>query len=193
MDLKNKNIVFCLTASFCTFKNTIIQIKELAKVANIIPIMSYSAYNIDSKYGKAKEFTKEIEEITGNKIINNINEAELIGIKDIIDILIIAPCNSNTLAKITIGIIDNPVCMAVKSLLKTDKSIVIGVSTGDGLTTSAENIGKLLNRKNYFFVPFKQDNPITKPNSLMFDPNYIRRTLEDALDKKQIQPVLLGI
>lgn len=107
------------------------------------------------------------------------------------DIMIIAPCSGNTIAKLANGITDTPVLMAAKSHLRNENSIVIAISTNDGLSGSGENIGKLLNRNHYFFVPFRQDNPITKPRSLVFDPTYITKTLEHALDKEQIQPILL--
>lgn len=192
MELKDKNIGFCLTGSFCTFKNTILQMKELVKEeANILPIMSYNTYNLDTKFGKAKEFIEEIKNITGNPIIHTIQEAEPIGPKHMTDIMIIAPCSGNTIAKLSNGIIDTPVLMAAKSHLRNNAPIVIAVSSNDGLSGSAENIGRLLNRNNYFFVPFKQDNPITKPRSIVFDPKYIKKTLEYALDKEQIQPILL--
>ena len=194
MELKNKNIGFCLTGSFCTFKNTILQMKELVKEkANVIPIMSYNAYKLNTKFGKAKDFIKEIEEITSNTIIHTITDAEPIGPKHMTDIMIIAPCSSNTLAKLATGIVDTPVLMAAKSHSRNGNPLVIAISTNDGLSGSAENIGKLLNRNNYFFVPFKQDNPITKPRSIVFDPKYIKKTLEFALDKEQIQPILLEI
>ena len=192
MNLKDKNIGFCLTGSFCTFKNTILQMKELVKEeANVIPIMSYTAYKTDSKYGNAKDYIKEIEKLTKNKIINTKKEAEQICFKHIIDILIIAPCTGNTLAKLTNGICDSPVLIATKLHLRNNKPVVIGISTPDGLSTNAENIGKLLNKNNYFFVPFRQNNPITMPHSLGFDPNYIKKSLECALDREQIQPILL--
>ena len=192
MDLKNKNIGFCLTGSFCTFKNTILQMKELVKAgANIIPIMSYNAYKLDSKFGKAKEFKKEIEEITGKEIIHTIQGAEPIGPKKMTDIMVIAPCSGNTLAKLSNGVADTPVLMATKAHIRNERPIVIGVSTNDGLSTSAENLGKLLNRNHYFFVPFRQDNPITKPRSIVFDPKYISKTIEYALAGEQIQPILL--
>ena len=135
MKLKNKNIGFCLTGSFCTFKNTILQMKELVKEgANIIPIMSYNAYKTDSKFGKAKDYIKEIEEITSNLIIHTIKDAELIGQKNMTDIMIIAPCTGNTLAKLSNGIVDTPVLMAVKSHLKNENPLVIAPSTNDGLS-----------------------------------------------------------
>lgn len=192
MELNNKNIVFCLTGSFCTFKNTIFQMKELVKEhANVIPIMSYSAYKTDTKFGTAKSFITQIEDITCNKIIHTIKEAEGIAHKNITDIMIIAPCTGNTIAKLSNGIVDSPVLMATKSHLRNEKPVVIGISTDDGLSGSAENIGRLFNRRNYFFVPFRQDNPITKPCSLVFEPKYIKKTLEYGLDREQIQPILL--
>ena len=192
MKLKHKDIGFCMTGSFYTLKNTIIQIKELIKEeANVIPIMSYTAYNIDTKLGKAKDYINEIEAITGKKIVHTIKSAEPIGSKNMTDIMIIAPCTGNTLGKLSLGICDSPVLMASKSHLSYLKPLVIAISTKDGLSGSAENIGRLLNRNNYFFVPFRQNNPITKPCSLCFDPKYIKKTLEYALDKEQIQPILL--
>ena len=153
--------------------------------------MSFNAYNIDTKLGKAKDFIDEIESITGNRIINTFVDAEPIGPKKLVDIMIIAPCSGNTLAKLANGIVDTPALMAAKSNLRNGNSLVIAVSTNDGLGNSAINIGKLLNMKNVYFVPFRQDNPITKPNSLVFDPEYIENTIEKALLKEQIQPVLL--
>lgn len=192
MNLKNKNIGFCMTGSFCTFKNIILQMKELKKEdANIIPIMSYKAYKIDTQYGKSKDYIKQIEEVTKNKIINNIEDANLLGIKNKTDIMIIAPCTGNTLAKLSVGICDTPVLIAAKFHLRNNNPLVIAPSTNDGLSINAENIGKLLNTKNYFFVPFRQENPITKPRSIVFDHRYIVKTLEYALDGQQIQPILL--
>ena len=192
MILKNKNIGFCLTGSFCTFKNTILQMKELVKEeANILPIMSYNAYKLNSKFGKSKEFIEEIEKITNNKIVHTIEDAEPIGPKHLTDIMIIAPCTGNTMAKLSNGIVDTPVLMAAKSHLRNGNPLIIAPSTNDGLSNSAENIGKLLNRKNFFFVPFRQDNPITKPRSIVFDAKYIKKTLEYALEGEQVQPILL--
>ena len=192
MNLKDKNIGFCLTGSFCTFKNTILQMKELVKAqANILPIMSYNAYKIDSKFGKANDFIAEIEDITGNKIIHTIEGAEPIGPKNMTDIMIIAPCSGNTIAKLSNGITDTPVLMAVKSHLRKEKPVVIAISTDDGLSGNAENIGKLLNRNNYYFVPFKQNNPITKPRSIVFDSEYIIKAIEYALKGEQVQPILI--
>ena len=192
MELKNVKIGFAMTGSFCTFSKTINELKKLAKTeAKIIPIMSYNSYNLDTRFGKANDFIKEIEEITGNKIINTIQEAEPIGPKKMTDIMLIAPATGNTIAKLANGIIDTPVTMATKSHLRNDNPVVIGISTNDALSCSAENIGKLLNRKNYFFVPFKQDNPITKPRSIVYDFDYLIKTIEYALNKEQIEPIIL--
>lgn len=193
MNLENKKIGFAFTGSFCTFEKTIQELKKLAQIEGIqiFPIMSFNSYNLDSKFGNAKEFIKKIEEITQNNIIHTIPDAEPIGPKKMFDILIVAPCSGNTIAKLSNDIIDTPVTMAVKSHLRNERPVVIALSTNNALSGAAENIGRLLNRKNYYFVPFKQDNPITKPNSVVFDPTYIKKTLEEALDNHQIQPIML--
>ena len=194
LNLKGKNIGYCFTGSFCTFKTSIGEMKKLVEEgANIFPIMSFNAYNLDSKFGKSESFIKEIEEITDQKIINSIVAAEPIGPKDMFDILIIAPCSGNTIAKLAHDIIDTPATMATKSHLRREKPVVLAISTNNGLSGAAENIGKLLNRKNYYFIPFKQDNPITKPRSIVFDFDYTIKTIEYALDKKQIEPIILWI
>lgn len=192
MNFEGVKIGFVLTGSFCTFKKVIPKIKELKeKKASIIPIMSYNAYNLDTKFGKAEDFIIEIENICENKIIHTIQDAEPIGPKGLTDIMIIAPCSGNTMAKLACDIIDTPATMAAKSHLRNNRPLVIAPSTNNGLSGNAENIGKLLNRKNYFFVPFKQDNPITKPRSIVFDSDYIIKTLEFAIKGEQISPILL--
>ena len=193
MTLEGKKIGFAFTGSFCTFKKTIIELKKLVNIndVTIYPIMSFNSYNLDTKFGLAEDYIKEIEEITKNKVIHTIKEAEPIGPKKMFDILIVAPCSGNTISKLANDIIDTPVTMAVKSHLRNNKPVVIGISTNNGLSGAAENIGKLFNRKYYYFIPFKQDNPITKPYSIVFDSTYIKKTLEYALDNEQIQPILL--
>ena len=192
MEIKDLNIGFAMTGSFCTFKKVIPEIKELKKLeANIIPIMSFNSYNLDTKFGKAEEFINEIEDITKNKIIHTIQGAEPIGPKNMTDILVVAPCSGNTIAKLANSIIDTPVTMAVKSHLRNQKPVVIGISTNDALSGSAENIGKLLNRKNYFFIPFSQDNPITKPTSLVCKFDYLIPTIKEAIKRRQVQPILI--
>ena len=192
MKLKNKKIGFILTGSFCTYEKTINLMGEIIKKgAKILPIMSYNAYDFDTKFSKAKDVIEKIESLTGEKILHTIRDVEPIGPKNLTDISIILPCTGNTLAKLANGITDSPALMAAKSHLRNEKPLVIALSTNDGLSGSAENIGKLLNRKNYYFVPFRQDNPITKPRSTVFDSNYVIKTVEAALDNEQIQPILL--
>lgn len=193
MELYGKKVGFVLTGSFCTFKKTIPKMKELIEKegADIIPIMSYNSYNLDTKFGKAEDFIKEIEDITGKEIIHTIQGAEPIGPKKMTDIMVVAPCSGNTMAKLALDIIDTPAVMACKSHLRNDRPLVIAPSTNNGLSGNAENIGKLLNRRNYYFVPFKQDNPITKPRSIVFDESYLIKTIKFALEGEQISPILL--
>lgn len=192
MLLEGKKVGFALTGSFCTFSNTIPQMTKLIEEgAEVIPIMSFNAHNMDTKFGKAEDFINKIKEITKNEIIHTIDGAEPIGPKHLTDIMVIAPCSGNTLGKMANGITDTPVLMAAKSHLRNENPLVIAISTNDGLSGSAESIGKLLNRKHLYFVPFRQDNPITKPRSLVFDPNYIVDTVKKALEREQIQPILL--
>ena len=192
MEVINKKIGFVLTGSFCTFKKTRPQIKKLKNLgADIIPIMSFNSYNLDTKFGKAKDFIKEIEEICGKEIIHTIQDAEPIGPKHLTDIMIVAPASGNTMSKLACDIIDTPATMAVKSHLRNNLSVVIAPSTNNGLGANMVSIAKLINRKNYYFVPFKQDNPLTKPRSVVFDPEYILKTIELALDGQQIEPILI--
>ena len=192
MEVKNKKIGFVLTGSFCTFKKTIPQIKKLKVFgADIIPIMSFNSYNLDTKFGKAKDYIKEIEEICEKKILHTIQDAEPIGPKHLTDIMIVAPASGNTMSKLACDIIDTPATMAVKSHLRNNLPVVIAPSTNNGLGANMVSIAKLINRKNYYFVPFRQDNPLTKPRSIVFDPEYIVKTAELALDGEQIEPILL--
>lgn len=192
LSLEDKKIGFVLTGSFCTFSRTIPKMKELIeKGAEVIPIMSFNSYNLDTKFGKAQDFINEIEEITEKKIIHTIQEAEPIGPKRLTDIMVVAPCSGNTMAKLACDIIDTPATMAVKSHLRNNLPVVIAPSTNNGLSGNAKNIGILLNRKHYYFVPFRQDNPITKPRSIVFDSEYIVKTIESALEDEQIEPILL--
>ncbi len=192
MDLKGKRVGYAFTGSFCTFRKSIDALKEvIQKGATVTPIMSFNSYYMDTKFGKADEFEREIENITGNKIIHTIQDAEPIGPKKMFDVLIIAPCSGNTISKIANDIIDTPVTMAVKSHLRNENPVAVAISTNNALSSNAANFGKLLNTKHFYFVPFRQDNPITKPRSLVFDSNYIVKTLEYALDKEQVQPMIL--
>lgn len=192
MEVKNKKIGFVLTGSFCTFNKVIPKMKELKKLgANIIPIMSYNSYELNTKFGKATDFINQIKEICEKEIIHSIQSAEPIGPKHLTDIMIVAPASGNTMSKLACDIIDTPALMAVKSHLRNNLPVVIAPSTNNGLGANLVSIGNLINRKNYYFVPFMQDNPITKPRSIVFDPDYIIKTTEEALDGNQIEPILL--
>ena len=192
MNLEKKRIGFVMTGSFCTFRKTIDELKKIVKMnTEIVPIMSENSYTMDTKFGKSEDFINEIENITGTKVLHTIQEVEPLGPKDMLDILVVAPATGNTIAKLANDIIDGPATMAVKSHLRREKPVVIAISTNNGLSGAGENIGRLLNRKHYYFVPFRQDNPITKPRSIVFDTSYLIKTIEYALDGEQIQPILL--
>lgn len=193
MKLENINIGFLVTGAFPVFSKIIPQIERLVdrEKANVFPIMSFNAYNMDTRFGESKEYIKKIEEITKIGVIDTIQDAEFLGTKNVIDIMIIAPATGNTIAKLANGISDTPVLVATKSHLRNNKPVVLGISTSDGLSTNATNIGVLLNRKNFYFVPFRQDNPITKPFSIVFDPEYAINTIKSALEGEQLQPILL--
>ena len=185
MLLENKVITLGITSAFYSIEKTIPRIKNLITAgADIIPIMSFNLYN-------SKKYINEIENITGKSVIHTIEGAEPIGYKIPSDIMAIIPCTGNTIGKLANGIMDTPVLVAAKTNLKVGNNLVIGVSTSDGLSIQAENIGKLLKQKNIFFIPFRQNNPITKPNSLSFSSYYIKETIEKALINEQIQPILI--
>lgn len=189
--LTNKKIGFALTGSFCTFSKVILQIEALVKLgANVIPIMSEFSYSTDTRFGKACDFIEKIENMTGKKIIHTIKDAEPIGPKNLLDIMVIAPCSGNTLSKIANGMTDTCVVMAAKASLRNSIPLVIAVSTNDGLSMSAKNLAAVLNMKNVYLVPFRQDNHASKPNSLVADMSLIPLTIENALLEKQIQPIL---
>ena len=191
MELKGVKVGFAITGSFCTFSEVIPQIEALVKAgANVLPVMSETAFKTDTRFGKAKEINEKIEDITGKKIICSISTAEPIGPKNLLDIMVVAPCTGNTLSKLANSVTDSAVTMAAKASLRNENPLVIAVSTNDGLGGSAKNIGALLNSKNIYFVPFTQDNPEKKHNSLVAKMELIKPTLEMALDRKQIQPVL---
>ena len=192
MNLKGKRIGFIITGSFGAFRRTIDELKKIIELgAKVVPIMSENSYTLDTKFGKAQDFREEIEEITGEKVLHTLQEVEPLGPKDMLDIVVVAPATGNTIAKLANDIIDGSAVMAVKSHLRKEKPVVIGISTFNGLSSSGQNIGKLLNMKNYYFVPFRQDNPFTKPRSLGFDISFLIKTIECALDGEQIQPILI--
>lgn len=187
----NNVVGFAMCGSFCTFDKAIKQMKKLKELGyDIIPIMSETAYNTDTRFGTAEEFRGKIKEITDNDIIHSIISAEPVGPKKLLDILVVAPCTGNTLAKLANGITDTAVTMAVKAHLRNERPVVLNVSTNDGLSGTAKNIGKLLNYKNIFFVPMLQDDCGKKPKSIVADFDMIPKTVELALKNQQIQPII---
>ena len=191
MNLSGKTIGFAITGSCCTFAKIKGELMHLMEEdVNVIPIFSFNAYSLDTRFGKADEFVNAIESITKNKAIHTIAEAEKFGPKKILDILLIAPCTGNTMGKLVNGITDTPVLMAAKGHLRNQLPVVISLSTNDALGMNFKNIGSLMNIKNLYFVPFGQDDCKLKPNSLIAHTDLIIPALESALDGKQIQPII---
>lgn len=194
MGLENKCIGFAMTGSYCTFATVIEELRKLKQTgADIQPIMSENVYNTDTRFGKAEDFIWTVEDITRKKVIKSIKEAEPIGPKKLLDLLIVSPCTGNTLAKLANGITDTSVTLAVKAHLRNQRPVLLGVSTNDGLGNAAKNIGTLLNVKNMYFIPFNQDDFENKPNSLVADFTKLIPAAKAALEFKQLQPVLLRL
>ncbi len=190
--MKNITLGYALCGSFCTLKNSVEALKELSRYdIEIKPIMSQIVYSTDTRFGAASDFISQIEDICHNKIIHDIASAEPIGPKNLLDIIVVAPCTGNTLAKTALGVTDTSVTMAVKAHLRNNKPVVLGIATNDALGASAKNIALLHNTKNIYFVPYCQDDPQGKNNSLVCNFSLICQTVEQALCGKQIQPVIL--
>jgi len=185
-------IGFAMCGSFCTFSKAIEQMENLINSGyEIIPIMSFNAYSTDTRFGKANEICEKVRNICKRDIIHTIKDAEPIGPQKLTDIMIVSPCTGNTLAKLANAVTDTPVTMAVKSHLRQQKPVLISIATNDALGASAQNIGKLMNTRHYYFVPFRQDNPLQKPNSLVSDFSLIPSALSYAIENRQMQPVLI--
>ena len=181
---------YALTGSFCTLDKSI---KEMARLVSqeydVLPIMSENVYTVSTRFGKAQEIVTRVEDIARKSVIHTVSGAEPIGPRRMCDVLIVAPCTGNTLSKIALGITDTPVTMAVKSQLRIGAPVVLCIASNDALGGSAENIGKLLNRRNVYFVPVSQDDPERKPNSLVAHFDKIPETIEKALKGQQLQPI----
>lgn len=184
-------IGFALCGSYCTYDRVFPVIEALSKENKVIPILSEAAYATDSRFGTAEHWKQKLEEICGCPPLHLISQVEPIGPKGLLDILVIAPCTGNTLAKLAHSIADGPVTMAAKSHLRNGRPVLVAVSTNDGLAGAGENIGRLLARKHYYFVPFGQDDPLKKPTSLIADFAQIPQAMEGAMAGQQIQPMLL--
>ncbi|WP_122644842.1 dipicolinate synthase subunit B [Luxibacter massiliensis] len=191
MSLKGKNIGVAFTGSFCTFEKVFTELQKLAEEGAVVQtVFSDAAQTIDSRFGKAADFIAKAEKITGIRPMTTISEAEPIGPGSLLDILVLFPCTGNTIAKLANGITDTPALMAAKAHLRNNKPLLISVSTNDALGMNMKNIGLLLNAKNIYFIPFGQDNPSKKPNSMVAHTELLVPSIEAALAGRQLQPVI---
>ena len=185
-------IGYCFCGSFCTFNESFEVLQRLKNTYNdIIPIMSFNAYSTDTRFGNSKDWIGKIEDVCERRIINSIKDAEPLGPKISLDALVISPCTGNTLAKLANGITDTPVCMAAKAHLRSDRPLVIALASNDAMSANLCNIATLLSRKNVYFVPMNQDDPINKPHSLVADFTLVENTLSSALSGKQIRKLFI--
>ncbi len=192
MSLKGLSIGIGITGSYCTFDKITPELRKMVNSgARVYPIITPSVDSIDTRFGKANHWKEEIASIAGQQLIKDIVGAEPVGPESVLDVMVIAPCTGNTLAKLANGITDTAVLMAAKAQLRNLKNVVLGISTNDGLGLNARNIGTLINTKNIFLVPFGQDNPLKKANSLVARMDLLIPTIEKAVEGKQIQPVLI--
>ncbi|MCI1964760.1 MAG: dipicolinate synthase subunit B [Oscillospiraceae bacterium] len=181
---------FAMCGSYCTFGTVLEEMKKIAdKGYHLLPIMSENASSTDTRFGNAKDFVQQVSGICGREVITSIVGAEPIGPKKLVDLMIVAPCTGNTLAKLANGITDTAVTMAVKSCLRIGIPVVLAPATNDALAASAQNLGRLMNRKHIYFVPMHQDNPGQKPNSAVAEFSLILPTALVALKGEQIQPI----
>ena len=190
--LSGLRVGFALCGSFCTFSKTFEQLERLSALGcELTPIMSHNAYTLDTRFGSAQSHAARLYEITGRTVLHDITTTEPVGPKKLFDVLVVAPCTGNTLAKLALGITDTPVCMAVKSHLRNQRPVIIAVSTNDALSGSAKNIGTLRNYKNFYFVPIFQDDCEAKPFSMIADFEKIPHTIAAAIEGRQIQPMFV--
>ena len=190
--MRKETVGFAMCGSFCTHREVLQAVEKLcSEYETVIPVVSEICAVTDTRFGTAQDLLAELERLTGNKVITSITGAEPIGPKKLLDVLVVAPCTGNTLGKLANGITDTAVTMAVKAHLRNDRPVVLGIATNDGLCGSARNIGTLLARRNYYFVPFGQDDAVGKPCSLIADFTQLSKAVAAALEGKQQQPVLL--
>ena len=189
--MKDIRVGFAMCGPFCTHKQVLSELeKRCGPDSESAPIRSEACRSTDTRFGKAEDLRVAVERLTGHQAVDSIPTAEPIGPKALLDVLVIAPCTGNTLAKLAGGITDTAVTMAAKAHLRNGRPVVIAMATNDGLSAAARNIGELLVRKNYYFVPFGQDDPEKKPCSLMADFSRIGDTIDAALEGRQLQPIL---
>ena len=182
---------FAMCGSFCTFKPVLAQLAALREAyPEIIPLMSAASVDTVTRVGAAEDFRARLQEICGHEILHTLPQVEPLGPKELLDLLIVCPCTGNTLAKLAAGVADTPVTLAVKAHLRNERPVVIAVSSNDSLAANAANIGALLSRKHYYFVPFRQDAPAKKPRSMVADFTRLHETVDYALRGQQLQPIV---
>lgn len=192
MDIAGKTIGFGLTGSHCTFEEIMPEIKKIVDAgANVIPIVTHTILTTDTRFGTSQNWLQQLKDITGNEIITSIVDAEPLGPSKKLDVMVIAPCTGASTSKLANALTDSPVLMAAKSTMRNLRPVVIGISTNDGLGLNAANIAKLLSTKNIYFVPFGQDAPDKKPNSLVARMELVKETCEEALEGRQLQPLIV--
>lgn len=190
MEFKRLGVALC--GSYCTYEKLFAALPALAEQYALVPIMSETAAETDTRFGTAAQHIRRLMDLTGRRVVTTIAEAEPLGPMEPLDALLIAPCTGNTLAKLAHGLTDSSVTMAAKAHLRNGRPVILALSTNDGLSASAENIGKLLNRRHFYFVPFGQDDPAQKPRSLQADLTLLGATVAAALEGEQLQPILRG-
>lgn len=193
MNLKQARVGFALCGSYCTHAQTLRALTEFVPQAGqVIPILAEASGHLDTRFGRNQTLRLQLEAICGNGVLDSISQVEPFGPKKQIDLLVIAPCTGNTLAKLAGGITDTAITMAAKAHLRNGRPVLLAPSTNDGLSVSLRNLGDLLCRKHYYVVPFRQDDPFGKPNSLVSEMSLIGQAAQAALEERQLQPVLLA-
>ncbi len=193
MKLEQARVGFALCGSYCTHAQTIRALAELVPLTGqITPILAETSGSLDTRFGRNQTLRMQLEAICGASVLDSIPLVEPIGPRGLLDLLIIAPCTGNTLAKLACGITDTAITMAAKAHLRNGRPVLIAPSTNDGLSVSLRNLGDLMCRRHYYFVPFRQDDPAGKPNSLVYDPSLLAQAAVAALEGRQLQPVLLA-
>lgn len=192
MSLKGKRIGFGISGSHCTYAEVVPQVEKLVALgADVVPVVTGNVKNTDTRFGKGKDWVSKVEEVTGNEIIDSIVAAEPLGPKIPLDCMVIAPLTGNSMSKFANAMTDNAVLMAAKATLRNENPVVLGISTNDALGLNGVNLMKLMATKNIYFIPFGQDDPVKKPNSMVARMSMLPETIEAALQKKQIQPVIV--
>jgi dipicolinate synthase subunit B len=192
MEVKGKRIGFGLTGSHCTYDAVYPQIEALVKAgADVVPIVTATVKQTETRFGKGEDWIERIENLTGKKVIQSIVDAEPLGPKKPLDCMVIAPLTGNSMSKLANALTDSPVLMAAKATLRNHHPVVVGISTNDALGLNGVNLMRLMATKNIYFIPFGQDHPFKKPNSMVADMNKLLPTVEAALEGKQLQPVII--